>query len=99
MDSSETAPVTVVAMLVIRTALLEIRQPGSSRREWAFLSNPCAMAAGCATPSLVSVGGWQAIGFAATAWAVLAGALVAHIVDLRTGPAEVRREDANDTHR
>ena len=45
------------------------------------------MAAGCATVSFVSVGVWQAVGFAATAWAVLAGALVAHIVDLSTGPA------------
>jgi len=86
-------------MLVIRTALVEIRQPGSAHREWSFLSNRCAMTAGAATASLASVGGWQAVGFAATAWAVLAGALVAHIVDLRSGPAEVRREDSNDAHR
>lgn len=98
-DSSVIAPVTVVAMLVIRTVLVEVRQPGSARREWSFLSNRCAMAAGAATASLVSIGGWQAAGFAATAWAVLAGALTAHIVDLRTGPADVRREDSNDTHR
>ena len=82
MDSSLLAPVAVIAMLVIRTALVEIRRPGSAGRQWSFLTKRQATTAGVAAAVLVSAVGWQAAGFAGVAWAVLAGALVAHIVVL-----------------
>ncbi|WP_234441571.1 hypothetical protein [Streptomyces sp. WM6386] len=44
---------------------------------------------------LLSVVGWRAAGGAAVAWAVLAGALVAHIVHLPTTPAAGRTGDQN----
>ncbi|GGR92669.1 hypothetical protein GCM10010269_34630 [Streptomyces humidus] len=82
MDASLMAPLAVIAMLVIRTGLVEIRRPGSVRRQWSFLTRRWAVAAGAAAAVLVSVVGWQAAGFGAVAWAVLTGALVAQIADL-----------------
>ncbi|MGW3413123.1 hypothetical protein [Streptomyces sp. NPDC000888] len=95
MNASLMAPVIVVAMLVIRTALVEIRHPGSARRQWCFLAHPRPMIAGATVTVLLSVGGWRAAGVASVAWAVLAGALVAHLVHLATGPEAERAEDRN----
>ncbi|WP_405905281.1 MULTISPECIES: hypothetical protein [unclassified Streptomyces] len=95
MDPSLIAPVAVVAMLAIRTALAEIRDPGSARQHWSFLCNRRAIAVGAATASILSVGGWQAAGFAAMPWAVLAGTLVAYIGDLRTSPEAEATDDQN----
>jgi hypothetical protein len=86
MDPSLIAPVAVVAMLAVRTALVEIRNPGSARRQWPLLADRRAVVAGAGAASVLAVGGWQAASFAAVAWAVLAGALVAYIVALPTGP-------------
>ncbi|MDX2546177.1 hypothetical protein ACOT81_27510 [Streptomyces sp. WI04-05B] len=82
MDSSVPAPVAVIAMLVIRTALVEIRRPGSAGRQWSFLPRWRATTAGVAAAVLVSAVGWQTAGFAGVAWAVLVGSLVAYVVDL-----------------
>ncbi|MFG2523510.1 hypothetical protein [Streptomyces sp. NPDC048527] len=95
MDASLMAPATVVAMLVIRTALVEIRHPGSARRQWCFLARSRPMTAGATAAVLLSAGGWRAAGIAALAWAVLAGALVAHIVHLSTTPEAERTGDQN----
>lgn len=95
MDASLMAPVIVVAMLVIRTALVEIRHPGSTRRQWCFLARGRPMTAGATVALLLSVGGWRAAGVASVAWAVLAGALVAHLVHLSTAPEAERAEDRN----
>ncbi|MFJ4791077.1 hypothetical protein [Streptomyces sp. NPDC088794] len=89
------APVAAVAMLVIRTALVEIRHPGSARRQWCFLARRQPMISGATVAVLLSVGGWRAAGFASVAWAVLAGALIAHIVHLSTAPAADRPRDRN----
>lgn len=90
MDGSLITPATVAALLVVRTALVEIRHPGSARRQWRFLTDRRAMAAGATVALLLCVGGWRAAGVASVAWAVLAGALVAHIVHPSTGPEEER---------
>ncbi|GHE63160.1 hypothetical protein [Streptomyces capitiformicae] len=95
MDASLVAPVTVVAMLVIRTALVEMRHPGSARRQWCFLARRRPMTAGAAVAVLLSVGGWRAAGIASVAWTVLAGTLVAHIVHLSTGPEADKTENRN----
>ncbi|WP_367318683.1 hypothetical protein [Streptomyces sp. HUAS ZL42] len=85
MDTSLVAPVTVAALLIIRTALVEMRHPGSARRQWCFAARRRPMTAGATVAVLLCVGGWRAAGIASVAWAVLAGALVAHVVHLSTG--------------
>lgn len=73
----------VVAALVIRTAIAELRKPGSARKQWAFATNPHALGIGMVAALVLGIIGWQSTGYAAVAWAVLAGALVASIVDHR----------------
>ncbi|MCP3757227.1 hypothetical protein [Streptomyces sp. TBY4] len=70
----------VLAALVIRTAVAELRVPGSGRGQWSFLSDRRALATGAATAVLLGWVGWAASGPAATAWAVLAGLLTAAVV-------------------
>ncbi|MGW7327863.1 hypothetical protein ACWGIU_04435 [Streptomyces sp. NPDC054840] len=69
----------VVAALVIRTAVAEMRRPGSGRRQWKFLTDPRALANGALTALLLGPLGWATAGPVAAAWAVLAGALVAYV--------------------
>lgn len=95
MDASLMAPMTVVAVLVIRTALVEMRHPGSARRQWCFVARRQPMAAGATVAVLLCVGGWRAAGIASVGWAVLAGALVAHVVHLSTGPEGDKAENRN----
>lgn len=73
----------VIAALVIRTALAEMRRPGSARTQWAFATNARALTAGALTTAVLGVIAMQTYGCDAAAWAVLAGALVALIVDRR----------------
>ncbi|MGP4052706.1 hypothetical protein [Streptomyces sp. 2A115] len=98
MDTSLMAPVTVVAILVIRTALVEMRHPGSARRQWCFLAHGRPMTAGATVAVLLSLVGWRAAGIASVAWALLAGALVAHLVHLSTGPEADKAENRNGEH-
>ncbi|MGW6857606.1 hypothetical protein [Streptomyces xanthophaeus] len=69
----------VVAALVVRTAVAEIRRPGSGRSRWKFLTNPRALATGGLTALLLGLLGWVTAGPVAAAWAVLASALVAYV--------------------
>ncbi|MFI6144428.1 hypothetical protein [Streptomyces sp. NPDC051109] len=70
----------VVAALVIRTAVAEIRRPGSGRRHWRFLTDPRALATGALAALLLGLLAWTTAGPVAAAWAVLAGALVGYVV-------------------
>lgn len=72
--------VVVAAALVIRTAIGEMRRPGSAREQWAFATRGRALAAGVAAAVAVAVMGWPQAGEAALAWAVLVGALVAFLM-------------------
>ncbi|MFI7357870.1 hypothetical protein ACIBTP_28600 [Streptomyces avidinii] len=72
--------VIVVAALVIRTAIAEIRRPGSGRRHWRFLTDPRALAIGALTALLLGLLARATAGPVAVAWAVLAGVLVAYVV-------------------
>ena len=81
-DTSLLAPAIMAAALVIRTAVGELRRPGSAREEWAFATNRRAMAAGTATAAAVVLLGRHQSGPAAAAWALLIGALTAHLVHL-----------------
>ncbi|NGO07524.1 hypothetical protein G5C60_07605 [Streptomyces sp. HC44] len=95
MDASLMAPVTVVAMVVIRTALVEMRHPGSTRRQWCFLARRQPMTAGATAAVLLSLVGRQAAGIASVVWALVAGALVAHVVNLSTAPEADKTENGN----
>lgn len=76
----------VAAALVIRTAVAELRNPGSARARWAVASRPRAVTAGAVTAAVLGVVGWRYAGHGAVAWAVLAGALVVVVVDRRPPP-------------
>ncbi|WP_327261214.1 hypothetical protein OG444_06435 [Streptomyces sp. NBC_01232] len=77
----------VVAALVIRTALAELREPGSGRRQWTALADPRAVSAGALTAVILGVLGWLHAGPEGAVWAGLAGVLVAFTV------AQGRRPD------
>ncbi len=72
--------VIVVAALVIRTAIGELRRPGSARQQWAGATGGPAVTAGVVAAVAVTATGWSQAGAAALAWAVLAGVLVAFLV-------------------
>lgn len=76
-DASPLAPVIVIAVLVICTALTDLRHPGSARRQWAFATNPRAMAASATVAAATLLLGGTRYGWAAVAWALLTGALAA----------------------
>lgn len=94
MNPSVMAPVVIVAILVIRTARTEIRHPGSAREQWAFAANRRAAHSGAAVACVIGATGWHTAGYAALAWAVLAGALVAYVVDHSLRPGTVAPRDA-----
>ncbi|WP_326650585.1 MULTISPECIES: hypothetical protein [unclassified Streptomyces] len=68
------------AALVIRTALAELRRPGTARQQWRFLTNRRAVMAG-ALGTAVAVSG---LGPGHAIWALLGGVLTAFIVDRLT---------------
>ncbi|MFH8498661.1 hypothetical protein [Streptomyces coeruleorubidus] len=72
--------VVVVAALMIRAAIGELRRPGSVRRQWACTTTGPAVAAGGVAAVAVALTGWSQAGAVALAWAALAGALVAFLV-------------------
>ncbi|MEV8293201.1 hypothetical protein ACFVLG_11560 [Streptomyces rochei] len=76
MDAGLIAPAVIGAALVIRTAIAELRAPGSARAAWAFTRDPAAAAAAAAVLGVVTVtsGSWSAF-----AWGLLAGALTGHL--------------------
>ncbi|MEU3091368.1 hypothetical protein ACWCQ0_41935 [Streptomyces massasporeus] len=83
MNTAAILPVAIIAAaLVIRAAISELRRPGSARRQWAFMRDRRALAAGAVTAAATVLIGWPQIGPAATAWALLVGALTAHLVHL-----------------
>ncbi|WP_329113323.1 hypothetical protein [Streptomyces sp. NBC_01353] len=77
MGSAVLGVAIVIALLVIRTAVHELRVPGSGARQWAFLGEPRALAVGAFAGLLLGAIGWASIGPASMPWAVLAGLLVA----------------------
>ncbi|MER6358617.1 hypothetical protein ABT186_44260 [Streptomyces sp. NPDC001634] len=77
MDAGLIAPVVIAAALVIRTAIAELRAPGTTRATWAFTHDPAAVAAGITVTGVAALsgGGWPSL-----AWGLLAGALTGHLV-------------------
>ncbi|UFQ18913.1 MULTISPECIES: hypothetical protein [Streptomyces] len=85
MDTSLLPAAVIAAALVIRTALHEIRIPGSARQEWGFLNQRKAVLSGAVTALCLVVMGWSYAGHGTLAWAGLVGVLVAYLVG-RQGP-------------
>ncbi|MBT1090549.1 MULTISPECIES: hypothetical protein [Streptomyces] len=83
MEPSLVTALVVAAVLVIKTAVLELRDPGSARREWAFLTDRVALAGGALTALVVGGAGWAYGGYGLAAWALLAGLLVAQVMGRR----------------
>ncbi|MEU9181677.1 hypothetical protein AB0C90_33450 [Streptomyces sp. NPDC048550] len=67
----------VVAALVIRTALAELGEPGSGRRQWMFLTDSRAVVAGAVTALALGLLGWRVAEGEGAVWAGVAGFLVA----------------------
>ncbi|WP_327681545.1 hypothetical protein [Streptomyces sp. NBC_00467] len=83
-DSVSLLTVAIVfAVLVIRTAVAELRKPGSARIQWAFVTNAQAVTTGAVAAVMLGLLGWRSSGYGALAWAVLVGVLVAFLVDRR----------------
>ncbi|MFC5219930.1 hypothetical protein [Streptomyces coerulescens] len=81
--SLATAPI-LIAVLVIRTAVMQLRDPGSARREWAFVRDGVALAGGALTALVVGALGWSYGAYGVVAWALLAGLLVAQVMGRRS---------------
>ncbi|WP_229907285.1 hypothetical protein [Streptomyces vinaceus] len=70
----------VIAALVVRSALAELREPGSGRRQWMFLTDRRAVSAGAFTALALGLLGWRQAGTEGAVWAALAGILVAFVM-------------------
>ncbi|MFG2973869.1 hypothetical protein ACGFYY_12785 [Streptomyces sp. NPDC048331] len=80
MGASLVAAAVIAAALVIRTALAELGEPGSGRRQWTFLTDSRAASAGAVTGLVLGLLGWRQAGGEGAVWAGLAGVLVAFTV-------------------
>ncbi|MEU2908321.1 hypothetical protein ACFYM3_04455 [Streptomyces massasporeus] len=74
------APAIILVALAIKTALVELRHPGTAREEWTFVTDGKALTAGAAAAAATVLLGWNHIGITgAPAWACLVGALTAQL--------------------
>ncbi|MFJ3927005.1 hypothetical protein [Streptomyces sp. NPDC090022] len=70
----------IVAAWIIRTAVTELRHPGTASVEWAFLRDTRALATGAAAACLLGLLGWLRAGAEGLVWALLASVLVTYAV-------------------
>ncbi|MFD3545856.1 hypothetical protein ACFWUW_09570 [Streptomyces sp. NPDC058655] len=86
-DASLLAPAIIITALVIRTAVTELRHPGSTRRQWAYATSPRALAAGATVAAATVLISGTRFGWAAAVWALLIGALTAFLTGRDTPAA------------
>ncbi|MCL7424843.1 hypothetical protein [Streptomyces sp. YS415] len=79
-SASATTVAVIIAALVVRSAVLEMRQSGSARREWAWVTDKGAWTGGSLTALVVGGLSWARFGPSAVAWGLLAGLLVALVL-------------------
>lgn len=76
----------LLAALVVRTAMAEIKEKGAARKQWSFLANGTAVAVGAAfflaAVALIIITG---VGWGSAVWALLIGLLAALIADQLAG--------------
>ncbi|GGS85550.1 hypothetical protein [Streptomyces chromofuscus] len=58
MEPSLATALILLAVLVIKTAVMQLRDPGSAQREWAFVTDGVAWAGGALTALVVGALGW-----------------------------------------
>ncbi|MFD8413918.1 hypothetical protein [Streptomyces sp. NPDC059650] len=75
--------VFVLAVLVVRIAVGELREPGRGRADWEFLKDRQALVAGAAVALVSCVLGWWYAGGQGLVWGALAGVLVAYATGAR----------------
>ncbi|MEV8293090.1 hypothetical protein ACFVLG_19445 [Streptomyces rochei] len=89
MDAGLIARAVIIAELVVRTALAELRMPGAARAEWPVALDPGALAAAAAVLTVVSAVGASR---PAVAWGLIAAALTGLSSISRPGAAgDLRR--------
>ncbi|WP_329111631.1 hypothetical protein OG724_27520 [[Kitasatospora] papulosa] len=71
----------ILAMLLLRVLVGEVRHRGSMRQQWLFLRNRTALIAGAVALLLTAGAGWVLAKAGVLLWAVLIGLLVAFIAD------------------
>ncbi|WP_329238247.1 hypothetical protein OHB07_38145 [Streptomyces sp. NBC_00111] len=71
----------ILAMLLLRLLVGEVRHPGSTHQQWLFLRNRAALIAGAVAFVLTAGAGWVVAKTGVLLWAVLIGLLVAFIAD------------------
>ncbi|MFB8759297.1 hypothetical protein [Streptomyces nigra] len=81
---SSVTPLILVAVLVVRTVVRQVRDPDGARAEWAFVTDRVAWAGGAVTALAVGGTGWSYGRYAVVAWALLAGLLVAQLMGRRS---------------
>ncbi|MET9378031.1 hypothetical protein ACFYV5_31610 [Streptomyces sp. NPDC003035] len=86
METSVLTAVVAAAALVCRAAVLELREPGTGRRAWAFLTDRRARGAGLGAALALGATGWLTVGAETVVWAALAGVLVASLTAERRPP-------------
>lgn len=69
----------VLALLVVRTAVQEVREPGSARLEWRFLRERRGLLTFLGTASVLAAVSWPTSNPAYLPWVGLAALLVARI--------------------
>ncbi|MFG2617312.1 hypothetical protein ACGFXC_06780 [Streptomyces sp. NPDC048507] len=80
MGTSLVVAAIVLAALVVRAALAELREPGTGGRRWQFLTDPRAVSAGAVTALVLGPLGWWRAGGEGVVWAALAAVLTAFAV-------------------
>ncbi|MET9852104.1 hypothetical protein ABZY57_03975 [Streptomyces sp. NPDC006450] len=95
-DTSLLTPLIIIAALVIRTALTELRHPGSARRLWAFATSPKAMAAGASVAAATVLIAATHYGWVVAAWALLIGGLTAYLTARDTPAAPSKEEPVSE---
>ncbi|MET9569548.1 hypothetical protein ACFYNW_23785 [Streptomyces virginiae] len=83
MEATVLLATVVLAALVIRTAVEELREPGRGRARWAFLKDRRALAAGAFLMVALGSLGWKLGGGQGLVWACLAGVLAAYATNSR----------------
>ncbi|MEU0675222.1 hypothetical protein ABZ330_20465 [Streptomyces sp. NPDC006172] len=69
---------------MIRTAVGEVRHPGSARAQRSFASDRRALAVGTVAAAVTCLLGWRQANLSAVAWVLLIGMLTAHSTHLAT---------------
>ncbi|MFJ6784726.1 hypothetical protein [Streptomyces yangpuensis] len=73
----------IIAALIIRTAVSELRHPGTGSAQWAFLRDGRAVRTGAVAACVLGLFGWFQAGPEGLVWALVAGVLVAFAVSQR----------------